>query len=340
MFDWRDKTILVTGATGSFGTTFTKLALAELPIRSLRIFSRDELKQWDMQAKLRDDRLRFFIGDVRDPDRLHRALEGVDVLIHAAALKQVPLCEYNPLEAIKTNILGAVNIIDAAIDTGVKRIMALSTDKAASPTNLYGATKLCAEKLFVQANSYVGSRPIRFSCCRYGNVLGSRGSVIPSFVAQRATGKLTITDERMTRFWVTLPQAAQFVRRRIEEMHGGELFVPKLPSVRIVDVARAVAPDARLEVTGLRPGEKLSETLVTEHEARRTKEQDDLYVIEPEHPWWLERGGAAGRALPESFEYRSDNNSEWLDSDKLRHLLTRLELIPAGDPATAGSGSA
>lgn len=339
MFDWRNKTVLVTGGTGSFGNAFTRLALEELPIRSLRVFSRDELKQWEMERKFQDDRLRFFIGDVRDRDRLYRAFDGVDVVIHAAALKQVPLCEYNPMEAIKTNIMGAANVIDAAIDRGVGQVMALSSDKAASPTNLYGATKLCAEKLFIQANSYVGSHPTRFACCRYGNVLGSRGSVIPSFLEERGKGVLTITDQRMTRYWVSLPQAAAFVRHRTEDMRGGELFVPKLPSVRIVDLAKAVAPGAHLQTAGLRPGEKLAEILITEHEAPRTRELADHYIIEPEHPWWPASGETLGSYLPEGYEYRSDTNNSWLSSDQLRALLLELGLIyqPDGSSAIAES---
>lgn len=326
MFDWTGKTILVTGGTGSFGTAFTKLALDSLPIRSLRIFSRDELKQWEMQRKFADDRLRFLIGDVRDRDRLYRAFEGVDVVVHAAALKQVPLCEYNPLEAIKTNILGAANVIDAAIDRGVERVMALSSDKAASPTNMYGATKLCAEKLFIQANSYVGYQKTHFACCRYGNVLGSRGSVIPTFVEQRTKGTLTITDERMSRYWVTLPQAADFVRRRTEEFRGGELFVPKLPSLRIVDLARAMAPEAHLKIVGLRPGEKLAEVLITEHESPRTRDMGDYFAIEPEFDWWSAQE-SAGPYLPDGYQYRSDTNDTWLQNDDLRRFLMELDVI-------------
>jgi UDP-N-acetylglucosamine 4,6-dehydratase/5-epimerase len=329
IFSWQDKTILVTGGTGSFGNAFTRLALDTLPIHSLRVFSRDELKQWEMQRRFDDERLRFLIGDVRDRDRLNRALEGVDVVVHAAALKQVPLCEYNPLEAIKTNILGTANLIDAAIDCDVERVMVLSTDKAASPTNLYGATKLCAEKLCVQANSYTGRRRTLFSACRYGNVLGSRGSVVPSFVEQQVNNSLTITDERMTRYWVTLPHAADFVRRRIEEMVGGELFVPKLPSVRIMDLARAVAPGAELKVVGARPGEKLAEVLITEHEAAHTWDRGEYFVIEPQYQWWHTAPSDDQGRLPENYEYRSDTNDKWLDDGELRELLLSLELIPS-----------
>jgi UDP-N-acetylglucosamine 4,6-dehydratase len=335
-FDWRDKSVLITGGTGSFGTAFTRSALDSLPIRSLRVFSRDELKQWEMQRKFDDDRLRFLIGDVRDRDRLYRALDGVDVVVHAAALKQVPACEYNPIEAIKTNILGAANLVDAAIDRGVQRVMALSTDKAASPTNLYGATKLCAEKLFIQANSYVGPGVTRFACCRYGNVLGSRGSVVPSFLEQRSDGTLTITDDRMTRFWVSLPGAAEFVMRRIEQFIGGEVFVPKLPSVRILDVARAVAPEAQLKVIGMRPGEKLHEVLVTVHEARITRDHGSFLTIEPEYAWWRKEPHSINALLPDGFEYRSDNNEAWLDSQELYRLLMELGLLP-GDQEVAAA---
>jgi UDP-N-acetylglucosamine 4,6-dehydratase/5-epimerase len=339
VFDWRDKTILITGGTGSFGNAFVRLVLDKLPIHSLRVFSRDELKQWEMQRRFDDDRLRFFIGDVRDRDRLYRAFDGVNVVVHAAALKQVPLCEYNPIEAIKTNIMGAANIIDAAIDRGVARVMALSTDKAASPTNLYGATKLCAEKLFTQANSYAGPHETRFACSRYGNVLGSRGSVVPSFLEQRSGGTVTITDDRMTRFWVTLPHAARFVRHRIEEFRGGEIFVPKLPSVRILDVARAIAPDARLQIIGKRPGEKLNEVMVTEHEASSARDRGDYFVIEPEHPWWPRSQEDDSGRLPDGFEYRSDNNDTWLESDELRQLLLELQLIPNDGRTNATIGN-
>jgi UDP-N-acetylglucosamine 4,6-dehydratase len=326
--DWQGKTILLTGGTGSFGNAFTSLALETLPIHSLRIFSRDELKQWEMQRRFDDDRLRFLLGDVRDRDRLYRALDGVDIVVHAAALKQVPLCEYNPIEAIKTNILGAANLVDSAIDRGVDRVMALSTDKAASPTNLYGATKLCAEKLFVHGNSYVGPHHTRFACCRYGNVLGSRGSVVPSFVEEGPGGTLTVTDARMTRFWVSLPQAADFVLRRLESFDGGEIFVPKLPSVRITDVAAAVAPEAEIHIVGMRPGEKLGEVLVTEHEARSTHDMGTFFTILPEEVTW-ERALVPGTTLPEEFEYRSDNNAEWLGAEQVRRLLVEQGLVAA-----------
>jgi UDP-N-acetylglucosamine 4,6-dehydratase len=324
--DWRGKTILLTGGTGSFGTAFTRFVLGTLPIHSLRVFSRDELKQWEMQKKFGDDRLRFLIGDVRDRDRLYRALDGVDVVVHAAALKQVPLCEYNPIEAIKTNILGAANIVDAAIDRGVDRVMALSTDKAASPTNLYGATKLCAEKLFTHANSYVGAGRTRFACCRYGNVLGSRGSVVPLFLAQRSAGVLGITDARMSRFWVTLPRAAEFVTQRLEAFEGGEIFVPKLPSVNILELAKAIAPEAQVQIVGMRPGEKLSEVLVTEHESRFTRDMGAFFTIMSEHGEWPHADAPTGAGLADGFEYRSDNNHDWLTSEQIRLLLSEQGL--------------
>src|SRR5512145_2535512 len=248
--DWKDKTILITGGTGSFGKKFTRIALEEKQPKKIIIFSRDELKQHEMRVHGFDHpSLRYFIGDVRDRERLVRAMNGVDIVVHAAALKQVPACEYNPMEAVKTNILGSSNVIDAALDVGVKKVLALSTDKAGNPVNLYGATKLAAEKLFVQSNAYAAGSATRFACVRYGNVVGSRGSVVPIFIRQRQNGKLTLTDERMTRFWLTLEQGVRFVIRCVEEMQGGEVFVPKIPSTRIVDLAKVIAPEAEYEVT-------------------------------------------------------------------------------------------
>src|SRR5450759_3120545 len=276
------KTVLVTGGTGSFGRRFVRTALDKYGARRVIVYSRDELKQHEMRVEFGNDpRLTFFIGDVRDAPRLHRAFEaGLDVVVHAAALKQVPACEYNPFEAIQTNIMGGRNVIDAAIDQGVRRIPALSTDKAVNPINLYGATKLCAEKVFVQANAYAGAKNTRFSCARYGNVVGSRGSVIPVFLEQRRRGKITITDPRMTRFWLTLEQGVKFVIRCLEQMHGGEIFVPKIPSMRLVDLAETVAPGCQVEYIGIRPGEKLHEVLVSEDESRQTLETEDMYVIQ------------------------------------------------------------
>jgi UDP-N-acetylglucosamine 4,6-dehydratase len=269
--DWTDKNILVTGGTGSFGKKFVEIMLKEYHPARLIVYSRDELKQHEMRmAGYKDPNLRYFIGDVRDLPRLRRAFNGVDIVVHAAALKQVPACEYNPMEAIKTNILGSSNVVDAALDAGVKKVLALSTDKAVNPVNLYGATKLAAEKLMVQSNAYAGGMKTRFSCVRYGNVVGSRGSVVPLFIKQRETGEITLTDERMTRFWISLDQGVRFVIRCIEQMYGGEVFVPKIPSMRMVDLAKALAPDADIRIIGIRPGEKLHEVLISEDEARTT----------------------------------------------------------------------
>src|SRR5271163_4489032 len=278
--NWSEQVVLVTGGTGSFGRTFVELMLREYRPQKLIIFSRDELKQHDMRAAgLDDPSLRYFIGDVRDMQRLERAFSGVTVVVHGAALKQVPACEYNPFEAIQTNIMGGRNVIDAAINQGVRRTLALSTDKAVNPINLYGATKLCAEKMFVQANAYAGAQDTRFACARYGNVVGSRGSVIPVFIEQRRRGKITITDPRMTRFWLTLEQGVKFVIRCLEQMHGGEIFVPKIPSMRLADLAETIAPGCAVEYIGIRPGEKLHEVLVSEDESRQTLETEDMFVI-------------------------------------------------------------
>jgi FlaA1/EpsC-like NDP-sugar epimerase len=255
---------------------------------------------------------------VRDKERLQRAMRDVDIVVHAAALKQVPACEYNPFEAVKTNVLGAANVIDAAIDCGVKKVMALSTDKAVSPYNLYGATKLCAEKMFVQGNAYSGPDGPRLACCRYGNVAGSRGSVVPVFLGQRKNGTITVTDSRMTRFWITLPQGIDFVIRCIALMHGGEVFVPKIPSMRVMDLAAAVAPDCEIEFAGIRPGEKLHEVLVSEEEARNTVELDDMYIIKPVRVWWPMENWTAARPLPDGFRYASDTNTRWLPVEELR----------------------
>jgi UDP-N-acetylglucosamine 4,6-dehydratase len=316
---WSDLTVFVTGGTGSFGKKLTETMLKEYHPKKLIIFSRDELKQHEMRMAGYDhDSLRYFIGDVRDRDRLRRAMKGVDIVVHAAALKQVPACEYNPIEAVATNIGGAKNVIDAALDAGVGKVLGLSTDKAVNPVNLYGATKLVAEKLLVQANSYRGEGPTRFSCVRYGNVVGSRGSVIPLFRAQRREGRVTVTDARMTRFWITLDQGVSFVVRCIEQMHGGEVFVPKIPSMNIMDLAAAMAPGRRIEEIGIRPGEKVHEVLLSEDEARHSVELDTMFVIRPTHPWWANTNWAAGRALPDGFRYTSNENSIWLSLDELR----------------------
>jgi len=319
--NWHNTSILITGGTGSFGKKFIEIILREYNPKRVIIFSRDELKQHEMRISGFDhDSLRYFIGDVRDVDRLRRAMNGIDIVVHAAALKQVPACEYNPIEAIMTNIVGARNVIDAALDTGVKKVFALSTDKAVNPINLYGATKLCAEKLFVQANSYSGMQSCRFSCARYGNVVGSRGSVIPLFLEQRRTGRVTVTDPRMTRFWLTLEQGVRFVIRCIEHMHGGEVFIPKIPSMNIMDLVQAIAPDCKVDYIGIRPGEKLHEVLLSEDESRHALELDDMYVIRPLYNWWETKSWSEGKPVPEGFRYTSDTNTHWLSVDELRVL--------------------
>jgi UDP-N-acetylglucosamine 4,6-dehydratase len=323
MVNWSQESILVTGGTGSFGKKFVEIMLRDYQPQSLVVFSRDELKQHEMRTSGFDHpSLGYFIGDVRDVERLKRALSGVTVVVHTAALKQVPACEYNPFEAIQTNIMGGRNVIDAAIDQGVRRILALSTDKAVNPINLYGATKLCAEKMFVQANAYAGAKNARFSCVRYGNVVGSHGSVIPVFLEQRRRGKITITDPRMTRFWLTLEQGVKFVVRCLEQMHGGEIFVPKIPSMRLLDLAETVAPGCQVEYIGIRPGEKLHEVLVSEDESRQTLETEDMFVIQPAHPWWKSENWVSAKPLPEGFRYSSDTNESWLTRRELEELVT------------------
>jgi len=320
--NWRELSVLVTGGTGSFGRKFAQVMLQEYHPRRLIVFSRDELKQHEMRiAGFDGPSLRYFIGDVRDLQRLERAFKGVDVVVHAAALKQVPACEYNPIEAVNTNIIGARNVIDAALDCGVKRVLAMSTDKATAPINLYGATKLVAEKLFVQANAYSGADGARFACVRYGNVVGSRGSVVPLFEEQRKTGTVTLTDERMTRFWITLEQGVRFVISCIERMSGGEVFIPKLPSMRIVDLARVLAPECKVDVIGIRPGEKLHEAMVSEDESRQTVEMDDRYVILPSHPWWSGGSWDEGKRLPDGFSYVSDTNDRWLSAEEVARMI-------------------
>ena len=326
--DWKDTTLLVTGGTGSFGQTFVRIMMEEFHPKKLIVLSRDELKQHEMRRRYPDtgdSPMRYFIGDVRDRERLHRAFTGVDAVVHAAALKQVPACEYNPFEAVQTNIFGAKNVIDAAIDRGVRKVMAISTDKAVNPINLYGATKLCAEKMMVQANAYAGAGGTRLSCARYGNVVGSRGSVVPVFLEQRKTGTITITDPRMTRFWITLDQGVRFVIHSIERMHGGEIFVPKIPSMNIMELARTVAPDCRIDYIGIRAGEKVHEVLVSEDEARQAVELDDMYVIQPTHPWWTGEHNGDGKVLPEGFRFSSDTNARWLSPDDLARLVESAE---------------
>ncbi|HCJ79370.1 MAG TPA: UDP-N-acetylglucosamine 4,6-dehydratase (inverting) [Desulfotomaculum sp.] len=316
------KNVLVTGGTGSFGRKFVEIVLSRFKPKRLIILSRDELKQFEMQQTLSQKKypcLRYFIGDVRDNGRLYRAFYGVDYVIHAAALKQVPAAEYNPFEAVQTNIIGTQNVIDAAIDNGVQQLIALSTDKAVSPVNLYGATKLCLEKLVVAGNSYAGGRT-RFSVMRYGNVVGSRGSVVPLFLKQRETGIVTVTDERMTRFWITLEQGVNFVLHCLEIMHGGEVFVPKIPSMRIADLAKAICPECVLEYIGIRPGEKIHEVLISRDEARSTLDLGKFYIIKPSFSFWSTGNWSQGRPVPEDWEYASNTNENWLEVKELQEL--------------------
>jgi UDP-N-acetylglucosamine 4,6-dehydratase len=328
--EWKDKVVLITGGTGSFGKKFTSIMLADYHPAKLIIFSRDELKQHEMrQSGFDGPNVRYFIGDVRDEARLRRAMHGTDIVVHAAALKQVPACEYNPVEAILTNIMGARNVVEAALDMGVERVMALSTDKAVNPINLYGATKLAAEKLFVQSNAYAGGMGTRFACVRYGNVVGSRGSVVPVFLTQRSKGVVTITDERMTRFWLSLEQGVRFTIQCIEQMQGGEVFVPKIPSMRVVDLAQALAPDCRIEHIGIRPGEKLHEVLISEDEARHTVNLDDMFVVTPPGALWFGHAwDGRGRPLSEGYRYASDANDHWLSVDDIRGIVGGLEPAP------------
>ena len=327
--NWKDQVVLVTGGTGSFGKKFTRILLDEHQPRKVIIFSRDELKQHEMQVRgYSHENLRYFIGDVRDRERLVRAMHGVDIVVHAAALKQVPACEYNPMEAIKTNIMGTANVVEAALDAGVKKVMTISTDKAVNPANLYGATKLAAEKLTIQSNAYAGGSATRFSCVRYGNVVGSRGSVVPLFLKQRGNGRVTLTDDRMTRFWLSLEQGVRFVIQCIEWMEGGEVFIPKIPSTKVTDLARAIAPQAELEIIGIRPGEKLHEMLISVDEARHTIELDRMYVIQPaEAIWFGYSWQSRGRSLKDGFYYSSDHNTEWLDIDGIRKFVAPFEQL-------------
>jgi UDP-N-acetylglucosamine 4,6-dehydratase len=327
-----NKTVLLTGGTGSFGKKFIQIVLANYNPAKLIIFSRDELKQFEMSQRWSIKKypcIRYFLGDVRDKERLMRAFNGVDYVVHAAALKQVPAAEYNPAECIKTNIFGAMNIIDAALVNNVKKVVALSTDKASNPINLYGATKLCSDKLFMAANVYSGyAQETIFSVVRYGNVLGSRGSVVPFFNERKSTGALPITDPEMTRFWITLDQGVHFVLNVLELAKGGELFVPKIPSTKITDLARAIAPGCKQEIVGIRPGEKIHETLIGEDEGRNTTEYKDCYVIRqnvcdrPDNPKACENGG---KPTPEGFNYTSDNNPLSLSIEELRDILKRIE---------------
>ncbi len=315
-----DKTILVTGGTGSFGHAFIPMTLERYNPKKLIIFSRDEMKQWEMAKKFTDPRLRFFIGDVRDRERLYRALDGVDYVVHAAATKIVPTAEYNPFECVKTNINGAMNLIDACIDKGVKRVVALSTDKASSPVNLYGATKLASDKLFVAGNSYAGEHNTRFAVVRYGNVMGSRGSVIPFFMSIKDTGKLPITDPRMTRFMISLEQGVELVWHAFDDMEGGEIYVKKIPSMNITDIARVIAPEAEQETVGIRPGEKLHEQMVGIEDAPFTYEYPEHFKILPAIHNWSNSPARIkdGKLVPADFIYASDNNAQWMSDDDLR----------------------
>ncbi|GHT66642.1 UDP-N-acetylglucosamine 4,6-dehydratase (inverting) [Spirochaetia bacterium] len=319
-----NSTILITGGTGSFGNTFVPMTLAKYNPKKLVIYSRDEMKQWEMAKKFGDDeRVRFFIGDVRDRERLYRALDGVDYVVHAAATKIVPTAEYNPFECVKTNVMGAMNLIDACIDKGIKRCVALSTDKASSPVNLYGATKLCSDKLFIAGNSYAGGKNTRFAIVRYGNVMGSRGSVIPFFIDQAKTGKLTITDDRMTRFMITLEQGVELVWHAFNDMEGGEIYVKKIPSMKLVDIARAVSETAKQEIMGIRPGEKLHEQMIGAEDALYTYEYKEHFKILPQiHEWNKDlRRIKDGKAVSEVFSYSSDNNTEWMSIDELKKWI-------------------
>ncbi len=319
--NWSEKVILITGGTGSFGNKFVEIVLKKYKPKKLIIFSRDELKQFNMAQKFTDDCIRFFIGDVRDKERLHRAFNGVDIVVHTAALKQVPAAEYNPFEAVKTNIIGAENIINVAIDNNVEKIIALSTDKAVNPVNLYGATKLCSDKLFITGNSYVGeNKRTKFSVVRYGNVMGSRGSVIPLFREKAKTGIIPITDERMTRFWITLEHGVEFVIKCLTLMKGGEIFVPKIPSMKIIELAKTIAPDCKYETVGIRQGEKLHEILIQEDEIRYTIEYDDFYIIQPNIIDKKEKNWKDGKKVPESFRYSSNKNKRWLTKEEFEKL--------------------
>ena len=326
-----NKTILITGGTGSFGKAFTRYVLTHYDPRKIIIYSRDEFKQFLMQGEFQEykDKIRFFIGDVRDKERLVRALEGVDYVVHAAALKQVPACEYNPAEAIKTNINGAQNVIDACLDTGAKKVEALSTDKAVNPVNLYGGTKLVSDKLFIAANAYAGNKDICFSIVRYGNVAGSRGSVIPKFhdMIKKGCTELTVTDYRMTRFWISLQQGVELVIKALVEATGGETFISKIPSFRITDLAEAMLPGCATKEIGIYPGEKLHEIMITPEDSTTTYEYDKHYIVYPQVRWnSKQKINESGKKVPEGFSYSSGNNTEWLDVGQIQELLKTLDL--------------
>lgn len=325
------KTILITGGTGSFGNAFTEYVLTHFNPKKIIIYSRDEFKQFQMAEKFKNQKgkLRYFIGDVRDRDRLFRALDGVDYVIHAAALKQVPACEYNPMEAVRTNINGAMNLVDAALNCGVKRVVALSTDKAVNPINLYGGTKLVSDKLFLAANAYAGEKDVRFSIVRYGNVAGSRGSVIPFFknILDQGGDVLPITDYRMTRFWISLDEGVQLVIKALEEARGGETFISKIPSFRVTDLAEAMAPACKMKEVGIREGEKLHEIMVTREDSAMTYEYENHYIIYPHYNWWEEeRVLPGGKKVEDGFAYSSGTNTQWLDTTQLRERLENMRI--------------
>ena len=327
----KNKTILITGGTGSFGKCFTRYVLEHYEPKKIIIYSRDEFKQWLMTREFQEyeEKLRFFIGDVRDLERLRRACEGVDYIVHAAALKQVPVCEYNPNEAIKTNIHGAMNVIDAALDSGVHRVVALSTDKAVNPVNLYGGTKLVSDKLFVAANAYAGSKDINFSIVRYGNVAGSRGSIIPLFhsLIQSGVKKLPITDVRMTRFWISLTQGVELVIKALSEATGGETFISKIPSFKVTDLAEAMLPGFEIEEIGIRPGEKMHEIMITTEDSLTTYEYEKHFIVYPQMTWNnRQQPDLSGRKVENGFSYSSDKNTQWLSVEDIRELLKTVEL--------------
>ena len=327
MGDLDGKSILVTGGTGSFGYAFVKNVLASQALKRLVVFSRDELKQFEMANQISAPNLRYFLGDIRDQSRLERALDGIDIVIHAAAMKHVVASEYNPMECVKTNVIGAENLINAAINMEVDQVLALSTDKAVNPLNLYGATKLCSDKLFIAANHLSKTNGTKFSVVRYGNVIGSRGSVIPLFKEQKKIGELTITDPRMTRFWLTVNNGVEFVIKNITRMLGGEIFIPKIPSMSISDVATAIAPECKQKFVGIRSGEKLHEIMIPQDEANQTLEFDDFYIILPKNPLWgkLENAlydGSPGKPVASGFSYASDNNSQWITTAELAEIIS------------------
>jgi UDP-N-acetylglucosamine 4,6-dehydratase len=320
--DLSGATILLTGGTGSFGNAFVERVTRDWPDATIRVYSRDELKQSEMRGRFGDRQVRYMLGDIRNKTRMARACQGADIVVHAAAMKQVPACEYNPFEAVQTNVLGAQHVVDCAIDSDVKKVVALSTDKAVNPVNLYGATKLCAEKIVVQGNAYASHSDTVLACVRYGNVVGSRGSVVPLFREQAAAGHITITDERMTRFWITLPQAVDLVLFALENATGGEVFIPKIPSMKVTDLADAMAPGIDRDIIGIRPGEKLHEVLLTADESRHAVDAEDVYVVLPEHPWWTDQPAwLDGKPLDDDFVYASNTNTEWLSTAELTELL-------------------